>query len=153
MRRPAPVSDLLGAYLRGTPAEKRIGEGRIWQMWDKAVGKKIATHAQPSAFRDGVLTLTVDNAPWMQQLTFLKPELISRLNTALGEEMVREIFMKAGRVKPLATSAAPSAKKHRQLSTAELDWISEQAASVTDPELRAVFERLIRKDRESQTRD
>lgn len=150
MQRPAQVSDLLGAYLRGTPAEKRIGEGRIWQVWDTAVGKKIAAHAQPSAFRDGVLTLTVDNAPWMQQLSFLKPELISKLNAEMGEEIVREIFMKAGKVKPLTTSAAPAARKRRQLTPDELTWISEQAASVTDPDLRAVFERLIKKDKENR---
>ena len=150
MRRPAAVSDLLGAVLRGTPAEKRLDEGRIWLVWEQAVGNRIASHAVPAAFRDGTLTLTVDSAPWMQQLNYLKQELITKVNGELREEMVKEIYMKAGRVKAPAPPAAPWVQKRRQLSAEELAWITEQSDSVTDPELRAVFERLIMKDRENK---
>lgn len=149
MKRPAPVSDLLGAFLRGTPAEKRLSEGRIWLVWDEAVGARIALHAQPAAFRDGTLTLSVDSAPWMQQLTYLKRELITKVNEALDEDLVQEIYMKAGQIrKPAAAIAAP--RKRRELSAEELALIKEQAESVTDPELRAVFERLIKRDRENR---
>ena len=150
MRQPAAISGLLSTYLRGTPVEKRLSEGRIWVVWEQAVGSRIASHAVPAAFRDGTLTLTVDSAPWMQQLTYLKQELISKVNGELREEMVKDIFMKAGRVSVPAPPAAPWVNKRRQLSADELSWISEQATSVTDPELRAVFERLIRKDRENR---
>jgi len=149
MKRPAPVSDLLGAFLRGTPAEKRLSEGRIWLVWDEAVGARIALHAQPAAFRDGTLTLSVDSAPWMQQLTYLKRELISKVNEALDEDLVQEIYMKAGQIrKPAVSTTAP--RKRRELSAEELTLIKEQAESVTDPELRAVFERLIKRDRENR---
>jgi predicted nucleic acid-binding Zn ribbon protein len=149
MHRPAAVSDLLGAVLRGTPAEKRLEEGRIWLVWEQAVGSRIASHAVPSAFREGTLTLTVDSAPWMQQLTYLKQELIAKVNAELPGEMVKDIYMKAGRVKAPAPPAAPWVKKRRQLSAEEVAWISEQAATVEDPELREVFARLIKKDREN----
>ena len=150
MQRPAAISGLLSAVLRGTPVEKRLHEGRIWVVWEQAVGSRIASHAVPAAFRDGTLTLTVDSAPWMQQLTYLKQELIAKVNGELGEEMVKDIFMKAGRVKVPAPPATPWVKERRQLSEDELSWITEQSQSVTDPELRAVFERLIKKDRENQ---
>ena len=149
MFRPAAVSDLLSAVLRGTPAEKRLDEGRIWQVWEQAVGSRIASHARPSAFRDGALTLTVDSAPWMQQLTYLKQELIAKVNGELREEMVKEIYMKAGPVKPAAPAAAPWVQKRRELSAEELAWIKEQALSVEDPDLREVFESLLKKDREN----
>jgi hypothetical protein len=149
MHRPAAVSDLLGAVLRGTPVEKRLHEGRIWQFWEQAVGSRIASHAVPAAFRDGTLTLTVDSAPWMQQLTYLKQELIAKLNGELGEELVSEIYMKAGRVS-VPAPATPWVQKRRQLSADELRWISEQSQSVADPDLRAVFERLIKRDRENR---
>ena len=150
MRRPAAISNLLGEVLRGTPVEKRLDEGRIWLVWEQAVGSRIASHAVPAAFRDGTLTLTVDSAPWMQQLNYLKQELIAKVNGELREEMVKEIQMKAGRVKVPAPPAAPWVQKRRQLTVEELAWIAEQSDSVSDPELRAVFERLIRKDRENR---
>jgi predicted nucleic acid-binding Zn ribbon protein len=150
MRRPVAVGDLLSAVLRGTPAEKRLHEGRIWLVWEQAVGSRIASHARPSSFRDGTLTLSVDSAVWMQQLNYLKRELIAKVNGELHEEMVKEIFMKAGRVSVPPPAAAPWVEKRRQLSDDEIAWITEQSVSVTDPELRAVFESLIKKDRENR---
>jgi len=150
MRRPAAVSDLLSKLLRGTPAELRLKEGRIWLVWESAVGSRIASHAQPAAFRDGTLTLHVDSAPWLQQLNFLKKELIAKVNAELGDEQVKEIYLKGGRIKPLARAEAPKPAKRRELSPEEQSWIAQQAESVTDPELRAVFESLIRKDRENR---
>lgn len=149
MHRPAAVSDLLGAFLRGTPAEKRLSEGRIWVVWDEAVGARIAVHAQPCAFREGTLTVTVDSAPWMQQLSYLKKDLIAKVNGALEEELVTDIFMKAGRIAP-RTAAKPKAVKQRALSEEEIALVTEQAALVQDPELRAIFENLIKKDRQNR---
>jgi predicted nucleic acid-binding Zn ribbon protein len=150
MRRPAPVADLLSALLRGTPAEVRLKEGRIWLIWETAVGSRIASHATPAAFREGVLTLRVDSAPWMQQLTYLKRDLIAKVNQELGEELVKDLFMKGGKVTPTAPVEKAAPPKRRELSKAELSWVSEQSESVTDPELRAVFDSLIRKDRENR---
>ncbi|GFO60898.1 hypothetical protein GMST_32230 [Geomonas silvestris] len=149
MKRPAALSDLLRAFLSGTPAEKRLYEGRIWLVWDQAVGERIASHAQPSAYREGTLTVTVDSAPWMQQLTYLKKELIAKVNDELGQEMVREIYMKAGRIAPPAQKK-PHVPKRRELSDVEATEITEQTASISDPELRTVLERLIKRDRESR---
>ena len=148
MRRPAAVADLLSTLLRGTPAEQRLKEGEIWLVWNDAVGSRIAAHAAPAAFREGTLTLHVDSAPWLQQLNFLKKELIAKVNAALGQEMVKDIYLKGGKVKAAAPSEPPKTIKRRELSPEEQSWVAEQAATVTDPDLRAVFESLIRKDRE-----
>jgi len=150
MRRPAAVADLLGALLRGTPAEQRLKEGRIWVVWESAVGSRIASHAQPAAFREGTLTLTVDSAPWLQQLSYLKRDLIAKVNGELGEELVKDLYMKGGKVSRPLPEEKPRATKRRELSEEERSWISEQSESVSDPELRAVFESLIRKDRENR---
>ncbi|UFS72712.1 DUF721 domain-containing protein [Geomonas sp. RF6] len=149
MYRPAPVSSLIESVFAGTAAGKRLHEGRIWEVWEEAVGKGIAKHATPVAFREGVLTLRVDSAPWMQQLTYLKKDLITKVNALLEEEMVQDIFLKAGQVK-LPPAPPPFKPKRRQLTEAERAWVVEQAQEVTDPELRAVFENLIRKDLESR---
>lgn len=152
MKRPAPVTDLLTSLLRGTPAELRLKEGRIWEVWDEAVGAKIASHAQPAAFREGTLTLHVDSAPWLQQLNYLKKELVTKVNDALDQELVKEIQLKSGKVRS-PSPAASQAPKRRELSAEEQSWIKEQAEAACDPELRAVFERLIRRDREHQEKD
>jgi hypothetical protein len=150
MRRPAAVGDVLALLLRGTPAEQRLKEGEIWLVWEHAVGSRIASHAQPAAFRDGTLTLDVDSAPWMQQLNFMKKELIAKVNKQLDRELVKDIYLKAGTITPTPTAKMNWSAKHRELSCEESALIVEQAHAVADPELRAVFESLIRKARESR---
>ncbi len=102
MKRPAPVADLMAAIFRGKPAEKRLEEGRIWLVWDAAVGRQIAAKARPVSFRDGTLTVAVVSAPWMQQLTSLKKGILEKLNERLGLEVVRDIYLKAGAPEPFA---------------------------------------------------
>jgi hypothetical protein len=86
----------------------------------------------------------------MQQLSYLKRELIAKVNAELGEELVKELFMKAGKIAVAAPAEKPPKAKRRELSDEERSWVSEQSESVTDPELRAVFDSLIRKDRENR---
>ncbi len=50
MPRPARVTDLLAVVFHGTPTEKRLKEGKIWLVWDSAVGKQIAGKGQAGEF-------------------------------------------------------------------------------------------------------
>jgi predicted nucleic acid-binding Zn ribbon protein len=143
MHRPAPLADLLAGAFQGKPAEKRLQEGKIWLVWDAAVGARIADKAHPVSFRDGVLTVAVASAPWMQQLTFLKQGIIEKLNERIGSDLVRDIYLKAGQRKSTSSADTPPRRKSRQLSREELDQISAQTAAIPDQDLRENFARLL----------
>lgn len=146
MSRPATIADLLSATFHGTPVEKRLKEGRIWLIWNSAVGPQIAAKARPVGFRDGVLTVAVVSSPWMQQLAFLKKEITEKLNTLLGEELVREIFLKAGRPKAVVPPQPVSESKPQlKLTDEESHRIGAQTATISDPGLRESFARLMAK--------
>ncbi len=142
---PVAVAGLIDEIFRGKPLEKRLREGRIWQVWDRAVGAQIAAQARPANFRDGVLTVMVSNAPWMHQLNFLKKGIIGKVNAALGEEMVREIFLKAGKPQAPAMEIRPPKKPSRALTAAEKEGIARETAEIVDPELREAFADLLAK--------
>jgi predicted nucleic acid-binding Zn ribbon protein len=59
------------------------------------VGAAIAAAAQPVAERDGVLTVRCEAAVWAQELDLMAPELLARLNTALGGEELRALRCRA----------------------------------------------------------
>jgi hypothetical protein len=143
--RPVAVSGILGKIFQGQPLEKRLREGKIWQVWDSAVGDQIAAKARPANFRDGVLTVMVSNAPWMQQLNFLKKGIIEKINAALGEEQVREIFLKAGRPETLPPEIRTPKKPSRPLTSAENERIARETADIDDSELREAFANLLAK--------
>lgn len=69
---------------------------RVQEVWERAVGPAIAASANPTAERDGVLTVICEAAVWAQELTLMESTLLSRLNDALGAEALRELRCRAG---------------------------------------------------------
>jgi len=153
MPRPMAISDLLGTAFHGKPAEKRLQEGKIWLVWDSAVGRQIASKAHPVSFRDGVLTVAVVSAPWMQQLTFLKNGIMDKLNERIGRDLVRDIYLKAGMPQSLPLRTEPVKKQGRPLTEGETRRIREQTASVSDPELREAFVKILARELKSRPKN
>jgi predicted nucleic acid-binding Zn ribbon protein len=86
------IGDVLKQYGRESDAELT----RVWQIWDDTVGAAIAANAQPAAFKGDLLLVHVNSSTWIHQLQFLKPDIISKVNTALGKPMIAEIKFKIG---------------------------------------------------------
>lgn len=134
--RPAAVGELLSTAFQGTPTARLLKEGGIWRVWDEVVGPQIASRAKPSAIRAGTLTVVVASAPWLQQLNFLKVELKNKLNAALGEELVKDIYLKSGTLTDPESSRQPRRrKKLHRLTPAEEARIAGITAEVSDPDL------------------
>ena len=153
MPRPLAIADLLAASFHGKPAGRRLEEGKIWLVWNAAVGKQIAAKAHPVSFRDGILTVAVSSAPWMQQLTFLKQGMIEKLNARLGAETVRDIYLKAGISPASPTPPGTPKKTSRRLTAEETRHIHEQTADISDPELREAFARILSREMASRPGD
>ncbi len=140
MKSPSELSTLLPTLFTGKPLEKRFRESIIWRVWDKAVGQPIASKARPAAFREGTLIVAVTSPPWMQQLGFLKRQLMDAVNGALGEEMITDIHLKAGILPPPYFPPPPPPRRPtRPLTPEEENRIREETAAVHDEELRAAI--------------
>jgi predicted nucleic acid-binding Zn ribbon protein len=68
----------------------------VQEVWERAAGPAIAAAARPTAERGGVLTVTCSAAVWAQELDMMAPELVLRLNAALGTEAIRELRCRTG---------------------------------------------------------
>ena len=69
---------------------------RIARLWPKVVGETIAKRTQPLNYSRGVLIIKTASAAWQNELTFLKQELKTKLNHALGKELVTDIKILSG---------------------------------------------------------
>jgi predicted nucleic acid-binding Zn ribbon protein len=69
--------------------------GAVQRAWPEAVGDGVAAQAEPTAERDGVLTVTCASAVWAQELDLMAPEVVARLNALLGAESVRALRCRA----------------------------------------------------------
>ena len=61
------------------------------EQWGEIVGEKIAIETKALKIDGDVLVVKVFKAAWRQQLIFLKDELLSKLETELGDERVKDI--------------------------------------------------------------
>jgi len=96
--KPAPLGTILQQAIRASRIDVDLDAHRLWQKWEDVVGPAIGENTRPEAIKGKFLIVNVSSAPWMQQLQFLKPELIEKLNQALGKELVGDIRFKIGPV-------------------------------------------------------
>lgn len=59
---------------------------RVQAQWREVAGEAISAEATPVAERAGSLTIECGSAVWAGELELLAPELLRRLNEALGQE-------------------------------------------------------------------
>ena len=88
----ALVNRVLGKYRQ--EADQEIA--KLWDLWEDAVGEQIAENTRPAAFKGKILIVYVSSSTWMQQLQFLKKDMITKINTVLGEELIEEIKFRIG---------------------------------------------------------
>ncbi|MBW2489872.1 MAG: DUF721 domain-containing protein [Deltaproteobacteria bacterium] len=93
-----PIGDIINSVLKTCRHDCDEELTQVWSLWESAVGNVIAKNTKPEAFRGKLLLVLVNSAPWMHQLQFLKKDIISKVNQALGKELVQDIKFKIGPV-------------------------------------------------------
>jgi predicted nucleic acid-binding Zn ribbon protein len=58
----------------------------VQRAWPGTVGEAIAAQAEPTTERGGVITVACAASVWAQELDLMAPQIIARLNAALGGE-------------------------------------------------------------------
>ena len=61
------------------------------KVWRVTVGEAIAEQAQPTAERGGVVTISCAASVWAQELDLMAPQIVAKLNAALGGDAVRRL--------------------------------------------------------------
>jgi predicted nucleic acid-binding Zn ribbon protein len=93
-RAPMPIAGAVEALTRSL--EPTTPLAAVQRAWAGAVGPTIAAESEVVAERAGVVTVRCRSAVWAQELTLLGPDLVERLNVALGAPRVTELRCTAG---------------------------------------------------------
>ncbi|MBI1997979.1 MAG: DUF721 domain-containing protein [Deltaproteobacteria bacterium] len=138
------LGEVLDKSLKRLELAPRLDEYGVWPVWNDVVGTPIARNAQPEKIRNGTLFVKVTSSVWMQQLQFMKELITEKLNQRLGTPVVKNIFFVVGRVETEAAEAEgqPAAQSAPEPREPEID--EEFLKSLTDPEIRQAFKRLLR---------
>ena len=156
--------DHIGALLQRWIRKNRLGDDllrhTLRQRWPEVVGERLAARTRPETLYKGRLKVVVANSTWLNELTYMRQEIIDRITEVMGRPMVRELDLKLGRPRPPGPPAPrevrrpspPAPPRPREPVPETVQRQVEQAvATLEDPELReavrdAWLEELARKE-------
>lgn len=155
------IGHALSQTVRDKGWQKKITEMKAVNSWNREnIGKNVFANSQAYHIENGKLYVIVNNSTWMNELTFLKSQIIKNINRVLGSEVVKEIQFKIGNVKEYRKphsfkysrnsrrKTKNSSSQRNNLESVELkqevmDEIDEAVSEIEDSELRESFRRVI----------
>lgn len=146
-----PLPDILSRFLKTHGMAIHMLEFRLQQHWPEIVGEHVARHTWPDSVRHRKLYLVAENSVWLQQLLFLKPELLAKINGAADGEALTDIVLRVGTVPSPAAGEGPSShpapsEQKEEAVGAETGAVIEAAVqTVADPDLQARLKVLFSK--------
>jgi predicted nucleic acid-binding Zn ribbon protein len=96
-RPPRGLNESLDQVTRALGGPDASTLASVFDDWHQLVGAQVGAHSRPLSLVRGVLVIAVDEPGWATQLTYLESELLSRINSVLGEGRVTQIQV---RVRP-----------------------------------------------------
>lgn len=84
------MQDMLKEYR----LKPQFDEARIKSLWEKIMGKTVATYTSNIAVRKHVLYLTILSAPLKHELSYAREKIKTRLNEEMGEEYIKDVVIR-----------------------------------------------------------
>lgn len=142
------LGQILGKALKQRNISLHLKDKHLWDAWDKAVGKTISLQTRVDRLDRDTLSVKVSSPAWMQQLQFVKSEILAHLNALLGKGSVRNIYFSIGEISRSQNkkSEPPSMKPDQHLlKDRDKKLIDKCAASIPDSELGEILKRAMTK--------
>lgn len=86
-----PLGEVLEELVGQLGIREKLSEYDAVLQWETVVGSHIAKIARAERITQGVLFVRVTASTWRNELNMRKEEIRSRLNTALGADVVKDI--------------------------------------------------------------
>lgn len=134
------IASVLSGIARRHGMEPKLLEHKLLMNWSEIAGEQIAAHTRPDQIKFKKLYLIAESSVWIQHLTFLKPELIEKINAAAGRSLITDVVLRVGtmeRAEPVRETGESGEVIASVPSPQSLAEAQAHAAAVTDPELRA----------------
>jgi hypothetical protein len=125
------TDSLLMPFLRRLGIESGAHLARIKENWHAIFAEPLSAHMYPARLSDGEILLNVDSPLWMQQLSYHKREIISKLSS-YG---VREVRFRTGRI-PRAKHGKQALRRYGELSPEDAAFVEDLLPGIRDNDLR-----------------
>jgi hypothetical protein len=136
MKNPKPIRSILEKTLEALEIDVPLKSYSIWGAWKEIVGESVALHTQPRSIRNRILFIDVSHPTWIQQLQFLKPTLLEKINSFLGKSPIQDIRFKLGKISPITSSPSKThVLEDEKLDQGTLNRIENLVRKIHDEEI------------------
>jgi len=147
---PQPIGDILERVMKREKLPFRREDNHLCSLWRQVVGETIAQNTRPLRMERGVLHVCVASSVWLQELRFLKEEILERFNGVSRLVPLEDIRFVQGEVKkenPPGVGKDPLPFKVKDLLTPRDHRIMTESLQVlSDPELKEIIRRVMEKE-------
>ena len=148
------VDHLLIPIIRDLGISDGIKLSEVKKNWHTIFSEPLSSHMSPCKVSEGEILLTVDSPIWLQELHYLKEDIVEKLSS-YG---IREVRFRLGRVPPKIKSEVSKSNctvKHKSithgesktglLTMEEQTYLEETVSKINDLELREKIRNAIEK--------
>lgn len=126
---------------------KNLRRYEPWRCWADIVGPSLAQHTSPAGWRGATLIINVEHSTWMQELQFMKRDLIAKIAETCPNTKLKDIRFQIGIIEgSIQQDTAGNTHALPALSESEKDFARDTVRPVKDEETSEVIRRLIEKD-------
>lgn len=149
MKKPQSIRSVLENTLKSLEIDVPLKSYSVLGAWNEIVGATVAAHSQPRSIRNRILFIEVTHSTWMQQLQFLKPTLLEKVNNFLGEPLIQDIRFKLGKILPGTPSPSKTDPRGKEdLGKETLRRIEKLIQKIEDGEVRKALKDVLMKGAE-----
>lgn len=130
----------LPAILKASGASEEVAEAACTAAWKHVVGEGLSNHAIPVQLQGQTLVVAVADAIWKKQLEPMRGQLLFKLNSALGQSLVKSIELRVDqKTIELERAKQQGAAIDRDANYRVPAELLNAAAGIADADLRRAF--------------
>jgi hypothetical protein len=137
------LNSALRSAIREMGLEKKIRERECLSLWEEVVGPKLASVSQAEDIRNGILYVSAKDPIWGQEIFNLKGLIMQKINQRMGEEIVKDIKVRAKPLKKKIKKEEEKKKEERELSEETLQMIDRLTAKIEDEKMRSLMRSVL----------
>ena len=143
------IGDILKKTLKRKKIPVHVQDHHLNDVWKKAVGPIIAGNTSVHGVKGDTLFIKVSTSTWMQQLQFMKHEIMDKVKSSLGDQTIKNIYFSIGNVHSIAQrkeqQTSPYDNRH-VIKDRDRKIIEKSIESLDDEELRSILKRVMTKE-------
>lgn len=142
------MGDFLETVLKRKKILLDLIDYRILDVWKRAVGPQISANTNPFKFKNSTLFVYVSSPAWMQQLRFMKQEIMDKVNLESKKEEIKNIYFSIGDRHHIPAKKADHNIDFDRYPLKERDkrLIRENLSQIADEELKTILKKVMKKE-------